>query len=515
MDKNGVLTISDFQAGVADSPLLGFARMNNVDIFEKPGIVKMQFGSTLSFSTASLPTCMAFDSLGNQFVGCYGGEIYKNGAILTTTSSLLSGKHITDIEIITDGTLDPNNVPIEYLFIVCSDPTFAFYGPTYSTGAIGQAVTGGTLATCHKQIAIGIDLDNTNKPIIYFGNGNTIASIKNFTHVAVGSAPTYTVNYSALTLQPGHYAYSLSNLGKYLSIGTVGSNSNIYAPITTKNSALILWDRTSTTFNLPTFFKENGITAQLQMQNLLYLAIGNRGRIFYTDGTNFKQIKRIPYTFDRQFGNYAFIYPNALTLHNGNIVIGISGSGTNGNYGVYEMALTPATVGNSIVEYPTIMRNSPSSGGSGESQTLNIGVLHSNNADQLYIGWQDGTSYGVDVVSSALATNFSTTIFSKYYTVGSELRKKTFKRMELSLTAPLITGQQIRVSYRENLNDTNWTTIGTYTVTNFGTNNVYNCSANLASKTKLQFKIELTQPTSTAFGNNIELESLTFYPSEK
>lgn len=176
--------------------------------------------------------------------------------------------------------------------------------------------------------------------------------------------------------------------------------------------------------------------------------------------------------------------------------------------GVYSMFLTPVQIGNATIQYPIVMRNSPSTGGIGATQTLRIGCIYSTSNDQLYIGWQDGSSYGVDTLNTTLYTNFTAFFESKFYTVGSILNKRTYKRLEISLTNPLISGQQIRVSYRKNLND-DWTVLGTYDSTNFGTENTFNTLANIASVTKLQIKIEMNQATTVAFGNNIEFEYLT------
>lgn len=572
MDKDGNITIKDFQAGVADSPLLGFAKMNNVDIYEKPGTLKLQFASTLSFSTASLPIACQYDKAGNQYVLTKAGVIWKNGSswktisggytfcdmaifetkeseysfTVTGTPTCAVGDTYTNngitfvITSVTSGTLkaigsgDPKAGSgtltkdigsgdttiafsawtvfyenIEYMLLTTTDYRFTYSTPLHLSTVTLWTTSGPSnnrLSTnSFKKILVGIDLDATDQPIIYIGNGNNVASITNWTYY-YDSSVTFDVNKSALALQPGYWAYNLNNLGKYLAIGCTGEGAGIYDTISNKNSALILWDRSSTSFNLPIFWKENGITSSLQMQNRLYLAIGNRGRIFVTDGTNFEQVKRIPFVYNRQFGNYAYIYPNAMTLHNGDILVGVSGTGTDATYGVYAMSITPAQVGNSEIPYPTIMRNSPSTGGTGSSQQLNIGFLYSTGADTLIIGWQDGTSYGVDTITSTVTSGYKSVIYSPYYEVGTELSKKTYKRMEISLTTPLLTGQKIKVSYRENLNGT-WTQIGEYTSTNFGTNNVYNCPANLASKVKLQLKIEFDTTTT----NNIEFQSLRIY----
>jgi hypothetical protein len=195
------------------------------------------------------------------------------------------------------------------------------------------------------------------------------------------------------------------------------------------------------------------------------------------------------------------------------MLFGLSGIGnTDTTYGVYAMSLTPADMGDGVqVKYPVVMRNSISTGNTGQSQQLSIGFLYPTSADQLYIGWQDGTTYGVDVITSTVTSGYNTVIYSKYYNIGTNLKKHTFKRMEIFLSDPLLDGQSIRISYRENLGDTIWHTIGTYTSAQFGVNNSYNCLANVASKINIQFKIELN----TTGTNNMEFQSLTFTSSEK
>lgn len=520
MDKNGVLTISNFQTGVADSPLLGFAKINNCELYEKKGVAKMQFGSVLSFNTASLPVAMVYDSLGNQYVGCKGGQLYKNGTLLST----LNG--ICDLAIVTDGVIDPNGIyPIEYLLITHSTTLVNFYGPTYSGGAAFYA-SASTLTNGHyKKIVVGIDLSTNNTPYVYITNGNKIAAISGFANSAVGVAPTYTLSTAVLTLQPGYYAYTMGELGKWLTIGTHGDPSGFLGlqntgNTTNKKASLVLWDRTSPSFNLPIYFKESCLSQMLQVQNKMYLSLGNRGRVLVTDSTNVEQIKRIPFCFNRQFGTVAITYPNAMTLHNGELLVGIStqgGSGDiNGNYGIYTINLASKDE-NGNLDHSTNMRNSISTGytGNTNSSPMQIGFLYSTGQDVLYTGWQSGSTYGVDVISFPTATNFISVIESKIYNLGNRLNPHSFKRMEIACANPLITGQQIRLSYRENQND-DYTEIGTYTTTDFNTENSINKPATkLAKLIDLQMLIEMTQPTSTTIGSNIELVSVQLLSSEK
>lgn len=511
MDKSGNLTISNFQEGIADSPLFGFARMQNIEIREKPGVAKICFAPALQFTPLSLPTATVKDSFGNTYIGCQGGQIYRisgTTAVLLGTITDPNKQTVYDMKIISDGTAAG-----EYV-LISGQSRLAIFGPTQSGGAtLFQEWLNGsaTLNTAYGHpILVGLDTSSNNTPYIYIGNANVISAISNFTSGNVGTAPTASWNSAALTLSPGHYARCLASLNKYLCIGTQGGSS--YADsVNSKIGGLFLWDRTSPTFNLPVLFNENGVNQFLQIQNRLVMSVGTRGNVYLTDSTNFPLIKRIPFTTNRQFGTQIILYPNAIGQHLGELVVGLSSSSTDiySSLGIYSVNMDDPS-------YPVTLKYTPSSGGNGKTQPLSIGCLLSTNIDGILFGWQDGGTYGFDVMGTnpPVYTNFNAYIESKFYTVGSVLDKKTFKNMEISLTNPLIVGQQIRVSWRGNLKDS-WTVLGTYDSTNFGTNNTYRTLANLASLVKLQLKIEFNQLTSVAYGNNIELEYISLTGGSK
>lgn len=577
--KDTSLIISNFQAGVADSPLLGFAKMNNVEIFERQGSAKIQFSTKLSFSTASLPTAMVITTTGDQYVGCLGGHLYKNGVLatfgagicdmslvstgqnqytvvatiatppstgatytavdtvsgLTKTYKVLSSS-VTGMVIVgpptpgaiftkTGGTGDAtitsignviNFSNIEYILVTRIDATMSFFGPTYSALAAFTGTVSGMAVNQWKKIQVGLDVSTNNTPYIYVGNGGSVAAISNFFAGNDSVAPTYSYNPAALTLQPGYYAYTMCLLGKNLVVSTHGSSTGYLGALNIKAAALFYWDRTSTSYNIPTFFKENGISQLLQLQNKAFMGVGNRARIEITDGTNYEQVRRLPTCFNRQFGTITTLYPNAIALHNGELVVGTSsllgGGDINGNYGLYTVDLNGTIVDGKLVQYPTNMRNTISTGYTGNvsGRTLQIGLVQSTSMDTMYIGWQDGSTYGVDIIDSHPVTGYGAVIESPYYTVGTEIAKASYKRMELALTAPLVTGQSVRISYRENLSSTVWTTLATWTATEFGNNNSHSGPANLASKIKLQFRIEITQDPLISVANNVEVLSLVF-----
>jgi len=511
MDKDGNITISNFQEGIADSPLFGFAKMQNIEIREKPGVAKIQYAPQLSFTPASLPVATIRDSYGNIYVGCEFGQFYKNGTLINTSQA------IYDLKLISDATG-------EYV-LISRQTDLAIYGPTNSIGAafFSSWLSASLVSSYAKPILVGLDTSSNNTPYVYVGNGNTIGAISNFASGVVGVAPTGTWSSAVLTLSPGHYVRCFAALGKYLAIGT-GGGASFYDAVNSKIAGFFLWDRTSTTFNLPVLFNENGVNQILQLQNKVFLVVGTRAKIYQTDSTNYTFMKRVPFNFNRQFGSSIFLYPNAIAQHLGQLLIGTSSFGdsypsysSQGVYGIFtDDTEYPPT-------YPISLLYTPSSGGNGQSQPMKIGCVYSTSQDQLYLGWQDGSTYGFDLVGYSPYSNYLAYLETPLYTVGDELGKRTYKRIDISLTKPLITGQKIRISYRETLQDA-YTQIGEYTSTNFGTNTNYNTMANLASKVKLQFKVELTQTTPATVYNdgmgvntipNIELESITIRQGEK
>lgn len=503
-NKDGTLTISNPQAGIADSPLFGFAKMQNLEVREKPGIAKIQYASQLYQSTTSLPVCILIDSYGGINVGCADGKFYRNGALVGTVTDP-NKVTIYDMKLISDGTALG-----EYIIITVQSG-FSIYGPTNPAAPGGGSLNNGWLSVTDLDfnfghpMLVGLDTSSNNTPIVYVGNGNSIASITGFT-TSPGPIPTASCNRHALYLSPGHYAKTLASLGKYLCIGTQGGQN--YADfINSKTAGLFYWDRTSPSFNLPILFSENGVNQLLQLQNRLYIVVGTRGKVYITDSTNYTLVKKIPFSFNRNFGTTITPYPNAIGLHLGEMLIGLSAFNPDSTttLGIYSINVDDPT-------YPIVLRNTPSSGGNGQGNTLIIGALTSTSQDVLVFGWQDGASFGVDVVSKGAIiyyTNFKAYFESEFYPVGTQLNKKSFKRMECSLTKPLTGNQQIRISYKENSDDS-YEVLALLTAANFGTSNVFNTIANLASKVKLQFKVEFTQPANTAYPTNIEFESLTF-----
>lgn len=468
MDKNGVLTIGDWQKGQADSPYLGFSLIKDCEVFETPGVLKIANRLVSSFTPASLPTCRLNTSSGT-FIGTEGGTLYRNGVSFQTGLGFIYDiAEYKDYLYVTHGTSISRYGPLSV-------------APTWSAGwATGLA------AGYYKKMLVGKD------DAVYVTNGGLIGKINN---------SGWTSN--ALDLPEGQYACTLAELGKDLMIGT-HAGSNWFDRINYRVANIYPWDRVSSSVRLPVTLNESGVHQLLSDNNRLYIVAGIRGNVYVTDSTNYVKIKRLPWNQSRNFGASVKFYPNAITMSNNNsLLIGTStasdaygSTGSSARHGVYEIQLTSG--------YPTVFKHTASDGTFGSATTFATGVLSLGAGDDLYMGWQSGSSYGFDTTDFRMYPDYAAVAESQLFEVGTRLERKTFQNIEFVLGKPLTTGQEIRISYRKNLT-ASYTTIGTFTFATLGAVISHNTNALISEAELVQIKVEITQPIIASFGENIEL----------
>lgn len=490
MYKNGVLTISDWQNGMAKHPIYGFGRLKNVEVFENLGIAKLKnraIDSGASYN--ALPSAEIYDIYGNTYTlegqtGLGTGRVLKNGTEIITGLT-----KVWDIKIYKD-----------YLWVSYSS-SLACYGllnhspqeltlsgiPTFNTVSSGQLLVG-------------------QDDYLYRLSGNTVYKLE-VTPAVAGVAPTVT-NSATLDLKDGQYGVCMEEYGTYLAIGTTSSSS-----YSTRNNfpgaRLYLWNRQAGTLgnpglaDLPVVFNENGVNSIIQYQNRLYISAGSNGNIYVSDGTNYSSITQIPYT---KSGMY---YPNTVYLNSmsisprGTLLVGVSGEeGQESKLfatspGIYEIDLNNKNQTSYFIAPSVTAGNN-----------IGIGFINSKTSQVLRYGYQDSSTYGVALTETVMYTNYGGVIESPLVKVGVFNNKKTFERIEFYLSSPLVSGQNIRISYR--LNDTDsYTTLGTWGFDTIGAKVSWEDKAPIANAEFVQLKIELDQATSTNYGSNINLVAVT------
>jgi hypothetical protein len=489
MDKNEVVTISDWNKGMVKHPIYGFGLLKNVEVFESKGIAKLKPGSvaTIPSDTPSgLPIAEVYDISGNTYTltGNTGvGVFYRNG-----------------IEIQGPLTLAWDMVIYKDYVWVRHSSLLSCYGPISSGSPEWfDSVDTGYSSGSYGKLLVGQD------DYLYSGNGNYVARIQVTASGTVAVAPTLSVNKTALDLPDGQYVVTLEEFGTKLIIGTQGG-STYSSKRTHQNARLYAWNRTLGTLgnpglaDIPIKFSENGINAIRQHANKLYVSAGTQGNIYVTDGTNYVKLVTLPYTLtgaDYQ----SDVLPNAMSIsQKGNLLVGVSSDLESGLYpGVYEIDLNDPS---NPISYRSV--SSMTNG------TLKIGFINQTSYQTTKIGFSNNATYAVDTTFSETYSNYGGVIESPLIKVGRYNAKKTFQHIEWVLSEPLVTGQNIRISYRKN-NREGWTVINTWGYSTQGGVISFEDVCAISDCEYIQLKIELDQATSVIYGYNINLISVSIW----
>jgi hypothetical protein len=142
-------------------------------------------------------------------------------------------------------------------------------------------------------------------------------------------------------------------------------------------------------------------------------------------------------------GKYITVYPGAMTEYEGRTLIGVSGvtdDGTNLEQGVYEYGKQFSYLPDAF-NFPYTI-----STGTTKSATLKIGLVKSMGTD-LYIGWRDAATYGVDKIALGDSAYGSGTWESLIFDGGNP--EKQMLPITLKITfEPLTTGQSVTPKYK-------------------------------------------------------------------
>jgi hypothetical protein len=236
--------------------------------------------------------------------------------------------------------------------------------------------------------------------------------------------------------------------GKYLAIGCW-----YYDAITdVEMGRFFLWDGTSDTYNDTFSVPEGGINSILGSGNTLYAIAGYQGDLMaYQGGQEMTKLKRIP---KMTRSKYIEVYPSGMTMYQTylQIATGISDS-TVLERGVYSWGTS-----NSLLYNKSLGYDYPISTGNRTAANIKIGLI-SVSGQTLFIGWQDGSAYGIDEVSqsnSPYATATYETLISDFGSIGGEVAPLTAKVSFL----PLVSGESVTVKSKID-RASSWTTLGT------------------------------------------------------
>ncbi len=244
------------------------------------------------------------------------------------------------------------------------------------------------------------------------------------------TANTYVADQTAL-LPTTDIANCLAYLGTNI---LVGGSQNIVYP----------WNGTATTFNYPILIAESNIVKMVTINTNAYMLVGNRGRIYITNGTNAVLYKKVP---DHVSGTVEPYYTwGGLTSAKNQLYFGVKGLSNAGNaideYGGL-WAIDVDTKAMRLVNklsYGTYA-------GYASAIIPNFGTTPAGTG--LYIGWDDGASgYGLDTTSGTPYTGSQAAIDSDLIPIGTYSKPRDFTKVEFLLTRPLVSGESITINTR-------------------------------------------------------------------
>lgn len=220
------------------------------------------------------------------------------------------------------------------------------------------------------------------------------------------------------------------------------------------------WDTTSPTFSYPIFVAEYNIQKMVTVNTNTFALVGNRGRVYYTNGSQAQLYKKLPdhlsgtvepyYQWGGMTTQKNQIYFSALVTTNAGASISQYG-------GVWAIDVdTKALRLTNKLSYKTY-------NGYASALIPNFGTNPSGTG--LFIGWNNGVSVnapnnGIDTTISDPYTNSEAYVVSDLIPIGTFDNPTDFERVEYKLSKPMVAGESVAV-YVRLIFDTSDTGFGT------------------------------------------------------
>jgi len=424
------------------------------------------------------------------------GSIFPNTSLLTGAPNIQSYASYTaptggdntigTISVLINGSLptaSTTSIRIPAVFFPLAgkaNPTAltagTIYYITYSTGAstfqVFAASTGGA--------ALDIVTGATGSSF-YF---NT------FYPTSAGGEATITFTPQRLILPAFETSQCMAELGNNIIIGT---QSNVLYP----------WNQIDVTPSDLIPLPENNVVNLLTVNNTVYIFGGSKGNIYVTNGSIASPALSVPdYTagiagtpssyFEPYFSWGGVMYVRGRVYFS---ILDQTATKTGNCGGVWSFAPTQSQFIQQDVGISLRLENQNSYGTYNGYATV---LLPSQNqsviSPQYWSGWQSAISsptYGIDFTDTK--TSSSAIIETDLIPIGSMLNKKTQRQIEYKLSAPLVSGDSVNISWRQN-------GTGAYTacptvITEGATSLSGYFTANFQGSQWLQLKITLTPIT--------------------
>ena len=216
-----------------------------------------------------------------------------------------------------------------------------------------------------------------------------------------------------------------------------------------KKNVIYPWNTVDFKTDYPIFLAERNVQKMVTVNTNVYALVGNRGRIYITNGSQAQLWKKVPdhlsgtvepyYIWGGLCSQKNQIYFSFYTTTNSGDVLPVCG-------GIWAVDVdTEAIRVANELSYGTY---------AGYASALIPDLSLTPAGTGLFMGWYDGVSaYGVDQTVTGLYTNSQTYIDFEMYPIATFLRPKTFKTVEYKLSSPLVQGESVSIYYRKKISD--------------------------------------------------------------
>lgn len=240
---------------------------------------------------------------------------------------------------------------------------------------------------------------------------------------------TYLFGKKAFTIKNDE-AQSIEQLGLNILIG--GKYNLIYS-----------WD-TITLGGTPMKISDNLIYKMITVNTNTFIFAGKRGRVYYTNGSNAQLYTKVP---DNISGGIEPSFTWKGVAYNKNqIYFGISAKLNGADIARYN-GLWAVDITTNGLRVPFLCSTT-----NAEVSAINVNDGGVTTGYSLYIFWKSGSNYGVDSSqSSDPNSTYISYIDSDIIPIGTFLGKRTLNNLEFKLSAPMVNGEGIRISYRTSM----------------------------------------------------------------
>ena len=266
------------------------------------------------------------------------------------------------------------------------------------------------------------------------------------------TASTYVFDQTAV-LPFTDTAQCLTPLGNNL---VIGGKMNIAYP----------WDTFSDLPGYPIMVAEHNIVKMITINTNIFMLVGNRGRIYVTNGSQAQLYKKIPdhlsgtvepyYTWGGIASNKNQLYFSALATTNSGTALTTYGAVWAIDTDTKAMRISNQLSYGTYAGYATAIIPDFSSTPAGTG---------------LFVGWNSGAStYGIDKSSSTPYSSGQATVDSDYLPIGTALVPTSSSQVEFKLAVPITSGESIKLQWRQLFSGSNtYTDCSTATLFNYGT----------------------------------------------